>query len=191
VIGTRYLANRLALADRRTWPAIGAVVPGIAPRLVLAAAGSLLSFTAYTSAFLIVVGVLLAIVAAAAPRTMAAWMLILFLGASRIPRAHTALEWRLLVLVSGLHLIHVVGAQVLELPVRSWVQVAVFRAPLWRFVAIQIPVQAVAVAALLLFAPRGDDSHRIEIAALGTVGAAAFVAVTLLLAAPLLRQKKR
>jgi hypothetical protein len=191
MIGMSQLADALGWTDRRSWPNIGAVGPGIAPRLVLAASGSFLSFTAYRSAFPIVVGVLLAVVAAAVPRTMAAWILILFLGASRIPRDHSALDWRLLVLIFGLHLIHVVGAQALKLPVRSWVQVAMFRAPLLRFIAIQVPVQLVAIATLLLFGSRSDGGQRVEVAALGTVGAVAFVAVTLLLAAPLRRQKTR
>jgi hypothetical protein len=191
MIGMSRLGDALGLNHRRHWPALGAVAPGITPRLVLGGGGALLSVAAYTPVSLIVVGALLALVAAAVPRTMAAWVLILFLAASQIPRDHSALHWRLLVLLFGLHLIHVLGAQALELPVRSSTEVAVFRTPLRRFVTIQVPVQIVAVLTLLLLAPGHDHGGPIAIAALGTVGALAFVAVTLVLTTPFLRQKRR
>ncbi len=129
------------------------------------------------------VGLALAVLAACLPGYLFAWGLIVFLAAGRL--AHEpALDWHTLVLLAGLHLIHGLAMLSLELPSRSWVAPAVFRGPAIRFVAIQIPVQLVAVVALALLAP-GHGGHRpLSGAVVAVVGAALLAIIGLLLFGP-------
>jgi hypothetical protein len=189
--GATGLLRAVGISPLRDWPQLGARVPGIAVRAVLALLGALLCFVCYHQAFLITVGLLLTAFAVALPRRLGAWALLLFLAASQLPRDRSPLDWQFLVLLAGLHLVHVMAAQAVEIPFRSWVQLAVFRPVLLRYLAIQIPVQGLAVLSLLLLAPRADGSRHVAVAALGIVGGAAFVLVTLLLAVPLLRERAR
>jgi hypothetical protein len=150
--------TRLAVAPPPELPAAGARVPGYAARAALIPAGTLLTLIAYGASGWLVAGAALSLGAAL-------W---------------TGLDWRLLVLMAGLHLLHVLAMLSLQLPVRSWVQPAVFIAPLRRFVAIQIPSQVIAILALLVLV--GDNGHReLNAAALTTLGAIAVAGLGLLL----------
>ncbi|MCW2538306.1 MAG: hypothetical protein JWN95_31 [Frankiales bacterium] len=185
------LVRAIGISRLRDWPRLGARVPGIAVRAVVALLGALLSFVCYHQAFLIIVGLVITVFAVVLPRRLGAWALLLFLAASQLPRDHSPLDWQFLVLLAGLHLVHVLAAPMVEIPLRSWVQLAVFRPALLRYLAIQVPVQALAVLTLLLLAPRSDGSRHVSVPAVGIVGGAAFVVVTLLLAVPLLRERAR
>jgi hypothetical protein len=152
-------------------PAAGARVPGEAARAALIPAGTLLTLVAYGASGWLIAGAALSLGAALFPRHLLGWALILFLAASRVG-AHSRLDWRLLVLMAGLHLPHVLAMLSLQLPVRSWAQPAVFIAPLRRFVAIQIPSQVIAILALLLLVDH--NGHRgLDAAALTPLGAIA------------------
>jgi hypothetical protein len=170
---------------------VGVQVPGFVVRAAVAVVGAPLCFVCYQPAFWITVGLVLAGLAVIYPQRLAAWVLILFLGASRLPHHSSPLQWQFFVLLAGLHLLHLLAAQTLEFPWRGSVQLAVFRRPLLRFLAIQIPVQALAVVALAVLAPRPNGSRHVTLAAFGIVGALALVMVTLALAVPLLREKAR
>lgn len=164
-------------------PTAGAHVPGIAVRPALALAGSLLALLVFGSSGWTVVGILLAVSAAIAPRYLLGWVLILLLAVGEL-RHPASLRWQLLVLIAGLHLLHVLATFALELPWRSWVQPAVFRGPLLRLVAIQLPVQGVAVLALALLAPAHDGHRPLTAAVLAPIGAVALVALALVLLGP-------
>jgi hypothetical protein len=69
----------------------------------------------------------------------------------------------------------------LELPRRSWLQPGVFLAPLRRFVAIQVPVQALAVVALLALAPSPSGHRPLHAGAFAVVGAVALAGLALVL----------
>ena len=161
-------------------PAADARVPGIAARVMLAIVGVLVSLVAYGSSGWSVVGILLSLSAAWAPRNLLAWVLIVFLALGELSR-HAALTWQFLVLLAGVHLLHVLGLLTLELPWRGWVQPAVFARPLLRFIAIQIPAQLLAVVALLALAPNAHGHRPVTVAAFTVIGAAALAGLTLLL----------
>lgn len=169
-------------ADR---PAAGARVPAITVSVALVVAGLALTVVSYGVNGWLVLGVALTAGAVWSPRSLAGWALILFVAAGELTR-HDGLTWRVLVLLAGIHLLHVLAMLTLELPRRSWLDPAVFAAPLRRFVAIQLPAQVFAVAVLLLLAPSAGGHRPLTAGAFSVVGAAALVglAVVLLRARP-------
>jgi hypothetical protein len=174
--------NLRKLARPPDLPAANARIPGVVVRVMLALIGVLVSLVAYGSSGWSVVGILLSLSAAWAPQNLLAWVLIVFLALGELGR-HAALTWQLLVLLAGVHLVHVLGMLALELPWRSWVQPAVFARPVLRFIAIQIPVQLLAVVALLLLAPNAHGHRPLTIAEFTVIGAAALAGLALLLRA--------
>lgn len=159
---------------------VGARVPAIAVRALIVIAGVLLSLVGYGPTGWLVVGIVLSIAAACSPQHLFGWVLILFLAAGRL--AHRpGLGWQFLVLLAGLHLLHVLAMLALELPWRSWVQTAVFVAPLRRFLVIQVPTQLLAVLALLLLAPSSNGHRPLTVAGFAVVGAMALAGLALLL----------
>jgi hypothetical protein len=167
----------------------GAWVPGLAVRAVFLIAGVLLSLVDYGLSGWLAVGIVLSVAAMWSPQHLLGWALILFLAAGRLAH-HPALSWRLLVLLAGLHLLHVLAMLALELPWRSWVQPAVFVAPLRRFVVIQVPTQLLAVLAVLLLAPSPDGHRPLTIAGFAVVGGIALAGLALLLTGPRLDEAR-
>lgn len=177
---TMRLAALLPPADR---PARDARIPGYAVPVAFAVTGALLSLVDYGFSGWLAFGIALSIAAAVAPDTLLGWLVILFLAAGQIAQ-HAELSVRLLVLLAGLHLLHVLACQSLELPWRSWIQPAVFKAPLRRFLLIQVPTQLFAVVAMLLLAP-GHSGHRpLTIEVFAVIGAVAAVGLAVLLVRP-------
>lgn len=172
--------NLRDLAAPSDLPAANARIPGIAVRVAFVIAGVLLSLVDYRLTGWLAVGTLLSIAAAWYPEQLLGWVVILFLAAGQLAR-DPALSWRFLVLLAGLHLLYVLAMLALGLPWRSWVQPAVFVAPLLRFVAIQIPTQLLAVLALLLLAPRGNGHRPLTVAEFAVIGAVALAGLALLL----------
>jgi hypothetical protein len=164
-------------------PAAGARVPALAIRAVFVIAGVLLSFVDFGFTGWLAVGFVLSVAAALSPRNLLAWVLMVYLAAGRLAH-HASLSWHFLVVLAGVHLLHVLGMLALELPWRSWVQPQVFVAPLRRFLVIQVPTQLLAILALLLLAPSPDGHRPLTIAAFGVVGAFALAGLALLLAGP-------
>jgi len=164
-------------------PVAGALIPAVAVRVVFVFAGVLLSLVVFGLTGWLGVGIVLSAAAAWSPRYLLGWALILFLAAGRLDQ-HSGLSWRFLVLLAGLHLLHVLAQLALELPGRSWVQPAVFVRPLLRFLVIQVPTQLVAVLVLLLLAPRPDGHRPLTVAGFAVVGAVALALLALLLTKP-------
>jgi hypothetical protein len=164
-------------------PAVGARIPGVAVRVVFVIAGVLLSLVDYGLTGWLAVGIVLSAAAAWSPQYLLGWVLILFLAVGRLAH-HAGLSWRFLVLLAGLHLLHVLAMLALELPWRSRVQPAVFVAPLRRFLVIQVPTQLLAVLALLLLAPSPDGHRPLTVAGFAVVGAVALAGLALLLTGP-------
>ena len=161
-------------------PAVDARIPATTVRIVLALVGALLSLVVYGTSGWLAVGVVLALLAAWQPRHLLAWLLIVFLAVGQLDH-RAALTWQLLVLLAGIHLLHILASFTLLLPWAAWVQPAVFTRPLLRFVAIQIPVQLFAVVALLLLAPNAHGHWPLSVPEFGVVGAAALAALAVLL----------
>jgi hypothetical protein len=170
-------------------PAAGARVPALTVRAVFVIAGLLLSLVDYGFTGWLVVGIVLSVAAASSPRTLLAWVLILYLAAGRLAH-HASLSWKFLVVLAGVHLLHVLGMLALELPWRSWVQPQLFVAILRRFLVIQVPTQLLAILALLLLAPSPDGHRPLTIAGFGVVGALALAGLALLIAGPRLEEAR-
>jgi hypothetical protein len=161
-------------------PAADAQLPGLVVRVALAILGILLTLVVYGSSGWVAVGVIFSLLAAWAPEYLLIWVVIVFLALGELARP-PGLSWQLLVLLAGVHLLHLLGTLALALPWKSWLEPRVFRRPLLRFVAIQIPVQLLAVVTLLLFAPNSHGHRPLTIAAFAIVGALALTGLTLLL----------
>ena len=161
-------------------PAPGAWIPGVAARAAFVAAGVLLTLVDFGPGAWLVIGALIGLAAASFPQSLLGWGMILFLAAGRLAH-HPALTWQFLVLLAGVHLLHILATLTLELPRHGWIQPAVLAAPLRRFLAIQIPTQLLAVVALLLLAPRHDGHRPLTAAGFTVVGVVALAGLALLL----------
>ncbi len=107
----------------------------------------------------------------------------MFLAAGQLAR-HPGLSWQLLVLLAGIHLLHVLAMLALDLPWRSWLAAGGVRRAAARFLAIQIPTQLLAVLALLLLAPSHDGRRPLSAGGLALIGAAALAGLGVLLFGP-------
>lgn len=173
----------LTSRSAHTVPDLGPHVGGWAVRAAFAAVALALSFIRYPDALWLACILLIAL-AVCVPRSLMAWVLILVLAASQIGH-EPVWDVGFVVLLAGLHLLHVLAAPMLVIPVRARVQLSIFRRPLLRFLTIQVPVQAAAAAALLLWQP--DSELAIPLAAVA--GGVALVILTLTLIIPLLRDR--
>ena len=168
------------LAPPQDLPAADARIPALAVRLTLAIVGTLLSLLVYGSSAWLAVGIIFSLLAAWAPEYLLGWAVIVFLALGELNRS-AGLSWQLLVLIAGVHLLHVLATFTLGLPWRSWIQPRAFTQPLRRFLMIQIPVQLLAVATLLLLAPNAHGHRPLTVAEFTVIGAAALGALALLL----------
>jgi hypothetical protein len=181
--GDRTAMNMRGLVRPSDLPAADAWIPGLAIRAGFAVVGLALSVVDYWLTGWLAIAIVLTIAATLVPRYLLGWGLILLLALGQFTR-HAALSWRFLVLLAGLHLLHALAMLALELPWRSWVQPAVFVAPLTRFVAIQVPTQVLAVIALVLLAPNANSHRPLTLAAFAAIGTVALVGLVLLLLRP-------
>jgi hypothetical protein len=172
--------NVRELAPPPDLPAPDARLPAVTVRLALAIVGTLLSLIVYGNSAWLAVGIIFSLQAAWAPEYLLGWAVIVFLALGELNR-RAALSWQLLVLIAGVHLLHVLATFTLGLPWRSWIQPRAFTQPLRRFVTIQIPVQLLAVATLLLLAPNARGQRPLTVAEFTVIGAAALAGLTLLL----------
>ena len=172
--------NLRELAPPPDLPAADAHVPALAVRLALAIVGTLLSLIVYGTSAWLAVGIVFSLLAAWAPEYLLGWAVIVFLALGELNRS-AGLSWQLLVLIAGVHLLHVLATFTLGLPWRSWIQPRAFTQPLRRFLMIQIPVQLLAVATLLLLAPNAHGHRPLTVAEFTVIGAAALGALALLL----------
>ena len=161
-------------------PAPGARIPALALRAAAATVGILLTLLVYRAPGFLVLGIVFSLLAAWAPAYLLSWVMIVFLGLGQLGRPAT-LSWQLLVLLAGLHLLHLLGMLSLALPWRSWMQPRALRAPLLRFLAIQVPVQLLAVGLMLLLAPNSHGHRPLTAAAAAVLGAPALAGLTLLM----------
>jgi hypothetical protein len=147
-----------------------------------------LSVVSYGPEAGIPVGIVCVVVSPWVPYRLGPWGAILVVGVGQFTR-DASLNWQCFVLLAGLHLLHVVGAMTAGIPWRSWVQLAVFRLPLLRFIAIQIPTQLVAWLALEVLAPNSHGHRPVSWAGFGLIGAIALAGLALLLVVPLLADR--
>jgi hypothetical protein len=172
--------NIAGLGPPADLPAADARLPGVTVRILLALVASLLTLDVFGTSGWVAMGVLFSLLAAVAPEYLLSWGVILFLGLGQLNRS-AGITWQLLVLLAGVHLLHILGTLALAVPWRSWLAPRIFRAPLRRFLSIQIPVQLLAVMALLLLAPNSHGHRPLAAAAFAIVGAGALAGLGLLL----------
>jgi hypothetical protein len=178
--------DRTGALLRAPFPEIGVRVPLVALRATIAVLGAALSLVELQG-FWLVVGFILSAGAALAPRFLSAWLLILVLGVSIFWQTPSPENWRFYIVLAGIHLVHVLAAQALSVPVTAWLQLRVLVRPLRRYVVIQVISQALAVLVLVVTA----GAHNISLPVLGILGAVALIAIALVLVIPLLREKAR
>lgn len=169
-------------------PDVGARVPGVVARLLPAVVGVPLCVVAYQQPALLGIGLALLALMVVRQQPLPLWLFIVFVAGSRLQEHHASLGWRFFALLFGLHLVDVLTRAARVAPLRGWVQLAVLRRPLLRFLVIQLAVQPVSVFALWLLAPDANG-RPLTLAFFGVLGAVALVVVTLLLVTPLIRQR--
>ncbi len=162
---------------------LGASVPALGLFALIEVLELALAVVAYPLSAGIAVGVVLALASPWTPQRLGPWLAILILGLGQFTR-HGGLGWRVLVLLAGLHLLHVAGSLALQLPWRSRLKLRVLSLPLRRFVTIQLPTQVAAALVLGLLAPDGYDHRPLSWPALAVVGAVALAGLALLLLRP-------
>jgi hypothetical protein len=161
-------------------PVADAWLPGVTVRIALALVGMLLTLDVFGTSGWLAMGIIFSLLAAAAPEYLFGWAVILLLGLGQLNRP-AGVTWQLLILLAGIHLLHILGTFALAVPWRSWLQPRIFGQPLLRFLSIQIPVQLLAVVALLVLAPNAHGHRPLAVGAFAIIGAAALAALTLLL----------
>jgi hypothetical protein len=172
----------------RQAPSIGARVPGWTLRSILAIVGIGLCLSQLplgAGGFWLWIGVTITGVAVVFPMTPAAWLLMLMVGMSVLPRVPSPADPRIYLLIAGIHFLHLVASYTRVVPARGWIQLRAFAAPLRRYVLMQLPVQGAAVVALAVFAPK-IGKHPIAIPALGILAGAALIGLALVLIATLI-----
>jgi len=159
----------------------GTVLPGMLPRaaivVVSCAAFALVPLPAAVFA------VMLALVAALVPASLAAWGAALVIGLGQLAHPADAGDVRSYAALAVVHLLHVLAALAMVVDVRGGLQLRALRRPLLRWLWIQLPAQALLAAVLSvqrLAVP--IDGGLFAIVAAACVCAAAVVIV--LLAAP-------
>jgi hypothetical protein len=165
------------------FPGVRARVPALAVRVTLVVVALALSVVDYGLNGWLAIAICLAVGAAWAPEYLLGWALILFLALGRLGH-HAALTWQFLVLLAGVHVLHVLAMLTLGMPPLSWVQPRALVAPLIRFVSIQVPTQALAVVALLLLAPNASGHRPLTIGPLAVIGTVALAGLAVLLLKP-------
>jgi hypothetical protein len=165
-------------------PDLGLLVPGWSVRVLFAVVAVALCVGLAQPGFWLSIALLLTIAAVVVPRSLSAWFLIGVLSFSVLLREQSVTDWRAYALIAGAHALHVLGSWMLVVRPSSSLQPAALWPSARRFLLIQVPVQLVAAGALALTGAAGGRS----LLPLAIVAGAGIVALTVALAAPLVRR---
>jgi hypothetical protein len=154
-------------------------VPGWALRVAFVVLAAVLAVTAGSGGPWAAVSIALAAVSAWVPRWRLAWLLIAVLAFAVLLEPETGVSVRVAALIAGAHALHVLAAWMLVVGPRARLHPAVLLPGVRRFVAIQLPVQAVALAAGLLRPGPGDGAFAVVTGA-GILGIVALLGALLL-----------
>ena len=165
---------------------IGFTVPGWSIRALFAAIALGLCLVEAAPGFWLSVSILLAAAAVVVPRWLTAWFLIGVLAFTVLLVPTATIGVRALLLVAGLHALHLCGSWMLVVPATALVQPRALWPSARRFLIIQLPVQAATVVALWL----SGASRSSSVPFLAAVAGAAVVALVVVLAGPLLRRPR-
>ncbi|NNC10521.1 hypothetical protein HII28_01285 [Planctomonas sp. JC2975] len=160
--------------------AIGAWMPSITPRLLVALVGGAASFLLVPEPFT-VISAGLALLGTVLPASLAAWGAALVIGLAQLARPADAADWHPYAVLAVVHLLHVLGAMTLVVEPVGRMQVRALGRPLRRWIVIQVPTQAVLAATLVLSSSGGLRSAVLPgvfaVLAVLAVGVAAFLVV--------------
>lgn len=165
-------------------PELGLLLPGWSVRLLFGLVAVALCLAVAQPGFWLSIALLLTVASVAVPRTLAPWFLIGVLAFTVLLRPQSSTDWRVYVVIAGAHLLHVLGSWMLVVRPSSSLQPAALWPSIRRLLLIQAPVQVIAAGALLL---SGAVQGR-SLVPLAVVAGAGILAVTLVLAAPLVRR---
>ncbi len=140
---------------------------------------------------LLAAAVVLTVLMLVFPRAPAAWALILLLAIVVVGPGHQVPGWQFYVALAGLHALHSIGRTLLWLPPRGTVQRSVLLRMARRYLIIQIPAQLVAFAILGFI--YGDPAQVTAVTSpyFGIVAAVALVLLSVLVIAPIVRDRSR
>ncbi|MFF2051951.1 hypothetical protein ACFVU2_10165 [Leifsonia sp. NPDC058194] len=138
---------------RSVVPGLPRTVPGWMLRVAFAAVALPLALTAAPSGPWPVLCVVLVSLTIAMPRWRTAWLLVAVLAFSALLEPATGVSVRILGLIAGVHALHLLAAWMLAVPARARLQPAALLPGARRFLVVQVPAQAVAVAILALRQP--------------------------------------
>lgn len=165
-------------AQRAALPAVPAAVPLAALRVLLGVVGVGASVAVLPLGGWLWLALVVALVAAVRPASGAPWLLA-GLWVLHAVVGSERLGLHLAVLVAAVHLVHVVGSFALALPGRGVLGARVLVRPALRFVVVQVPVQALALAAAWV-----TGAHRPHVPVLAVAAAAALAVVALVAVRP-------
>ena len=158
----------------------GIVVPGPALRLATAVIGSAAALTMMPEPFSYV-AIVLALLGALFPATLATWGCALALALTQLARAPEITDWRPYLTLAVVHLLHVIGALALVVEPGGSFQARILVRPFRRWLLLQVPAQALLAVTLALSAahPVHDLPAAGIFAVVAAVGVAVIVIITL------------
>jgi hypothetical protein len=136
--------------NRRFRPAIGPSVPVTVVRLGIAVVLLALCFSVIGITLYLPLGLLLAVMTLAFPKTPAAWALAALLAVESLGSFHAAPTWQFFVVLAGAHALHQFGMMLAWLPVSGRIQRSILGRTLRSYLIIQIPAQLVSLVILTL-----------------------------------------
>lgn len=160
---------------RASVPEIGPWVPTATLRLLFLAIAAGICLLVLESPFGRVIGLLLALTVTVLPSVVPAWWLLLMLGLSQLWREPSVTDFAYYLLLSGVHLLHVLGNITRLLPWEGRLQLVALARPLRRFLFVQAVAQPVAVAALIAFGGGPGTIPGLSILAAAVLGIVAAV----------------
>ncbi|GAB2514760.1 hypothetical protein [Paramicrobacterium agarici] len=137
--------------------------------------------------FWLIVALVLSIAAAAVPRVYSAWGLAVLLALYQLSFEPSAAGWRTYTLLAGIHLLHVLAALSLVVPLRGRIDARVFLRVLRRYAVVQLPCQALLVIVLAVVSPA---SASIALPWLAPVAALLLIVLTAALISPFARNPR-
>lgn len=141
-----------APAPDESAPDLGRTIPAWSLRVAFGLVAVPLAVTTAPSAPWPAIAVALTAVAVAVPRYRVAWVLIAVLAFSTLLEPGR-LTPRLLAVIAAVHVLHVLASWILAVPALARLQPAVLLPSLRRLIAVQVPVQGVAVVLLSIARP--------------------------------------
>ncbi|SEC24663.1 hypothetical protein SAMN04489806_2952 [Paramicrobacterium humi] len=165
--------------------ATGTRIPATVLRGALALVIGALCAVAVPPGFWLVVCGGIGLAAVIVPRSYAAWFFIFAIGLTALARTPDPLDGRAYAVLAGIHLVHLLAGFTVLLPLRGSIGARTLTRPALDYLLLQAPCQVLLAVALVLAS--GTSREWPPITVLAPVGAAAAVALAVLLVLPLSR----